>query len=134
PTSNYVVQHLVGLRITEITADLIQHLRGKFTSLSCNKFASNVVEKLLLEADEKYATAITEDLLENLQAASMLLINPYGNFVIQTALTVSKGEVFKKLLDLILENAPSIRNNIYAEKIFAWFEKKNISLGKYMNN
>ncbi|KAG9138574.1 hypothetical protein Leryth_012916 [Lithospermum erythrorhizon] len=133
PFGNYVVQHLVGLGIPEITADLIQHLRGKFTTLSCNKFASNVVEKFLLESGEEHATTIIEDLLENSKAASMLLINPYGNFVIQTALTVSQGKVFEKLLDLILENAPSMRNNIYAEKIFAWFEKRNVSLGTFMN-
>lgn len=57
-------------------------------ALSCNKYASNVVEKLL-QSGEEVSIAIIMELLRS-SNASMLLVDPFGNFVIQTALSVSK--------------------------------------------
>lgn len=87
--SNYVVQHLVGLKLPRVTETLLERLQGSFVTLSCNKYASNVVEKIILESGEVHSTKIIAELLRS-PSASMLLVDPYGNFVIQTALQVSK--------------------------------------------
>lgn len=88
-SSNYVVQHLVGLKLPRVTETLLERLQGSFVTLSCNKYASNVVEKIILESGEEHSTKIIAELLRS-PSASMLLVDPYGNFVIQTALQVSK--------------------------------------------
>lgn len=85
---NYVVQHLLGLRMQEVTKYLLQRFQGRFLHLSCNKYASNVVEKML-ESGEECCTTILLELLSN-PNASMLLLDPFGNFVIQSALSSSK--------------------------------------------
>nr|GEV25084.1 pumilio homolog 12-like [Tanacetum cinerariifolium] len=45
PYGNYVLQHMAGLKVPEFTTQLVRRLKGNFASLSCNKFASNVVER-----------------------------------------------------------------------------------------
>lgn len=86
--SNYVVQHLLTLNIQEVAELLLQRFQGYFLHLSCNKFASNVVEKVL-ESSEKCCKTIVMELLRS-PTASMLLLDPFGNFVIQRALSASK--------------------------------------------
>ncbi|GAA0186573.1 hypothetical protein Leryth_017149 [Lithospermum erythrorhizon] len=115
PFGNYVVQHLLALGEPKITAALTRRLRGHFAILSCNKFASNVVEKFLVEGGEEHATTILKELLASPNDVVKLLVDPYGNFVIQSALEVSKempGQFFHKLFELIVVNAPSIKSNI----------------------
>lgn len=87
--SNYVVQHLLGLKIWEVTENLVKQFEGSFVSLSCNKYASNVMEKCLTEAGEEVSSQILMEFLRS-PDVSMLLIDPFGNFVIQSALSVSK--------------------------------------------
>ncbi|KAI3465291.1 hypothetical protein Pfo_021954 [Paulownia fortunei] len=125
PYGNYVVQHLLGMRMQEVTADLLRRFQGCFVSLSCNKYASNVVEKFLLESGENHSATIIMELLTS-PNASTLLLDPFGNFVIQSALSVSKGHVRDALLNLIQVNAPSMQSNLYGKKILAWFEKRKL--------
>ncbi|CAA0832642.1 Pumilio homolog 12 [Striga hermonthica] len=125
PYGNYVVQHLLGLDMQEVTADLVRRLQGSFVSLSCNKYASNVVEKLMLESEENHSDAIIMELLTS-PNASMLLLDPFGNFVIQSALSASKGHIHDALLNLIQANAPSMQSNLYGKKILAWFAKRKL--------
>ncbi|KAK9073414.1 hypothetical protein SSX86_007738 [Deinandra increscens subsp. villosa] len=90
PFGNYVLQHMVGLKLQELTALLVRRLQGNFAALSCNKYASNVVEKCLNESGEEVSTKIIMELVKS-PNSSMLLVDPYANFVIQSALRVSKG-------------------------------------------
>ncbi|GJX24933.1 pumilio homolog 12-like protein [Tanacetum coccineum] len=89
PFGNYVLQHMVGLKQPALTALLVRQLQGNFVSLSCNKYASNVVEKCLNESGEEVSRRIILELV-NSPDSSFLLVNPFANFVIQSALKVSK--------------------------------------------
>ncbi|KAL8058718.1 hypothetical protein ABFS82_03G037700 [Erythranthe guttata] len=125
PYGNYVVQHLIGLRIQEVTEDLLRRFRGHFWYFSCDKFASNVVEKFLTESGENICAAIIRELLSS-PNASALLLHQFGNFVVQSALSASKGQVRDGLIDLIKLNAPSMQSNLYGQKILDWLEKRRI--------
>ncbi|KAH0722454.1 hypothetical protein KY285_004995 [Solanum tuberosum] len=86
---SYVVQHLWGLKLPRVTYILIDRLQGNFLTLSCNKYSCNVVEKIILDSREKHSTRIITELLSN-PSDSMLLMDPYGNFVIQSSLQRAK--------------------------------------------
>ncbi|EEF52315.1 RNA binding protein, putative [Ricinus communis] len=122
---NYVIQHLLGLRNPLITANLFRQLEGYFAVLSCDKFGSNVVEKCLLESRAEQCTQIISELLRS-PCSSMLLVDPYGNFVIQSALKVSKGLVQGAMLELIRQNIPAMRSSIYGRKLLAWLHKERL--------
>ncbi|XP_076908560.1 uncharacterized protein LOC143565485 [Bidens hawaiensis] len=124
PFGNYVLQHMVGLNIAELTALLVRQLKGNFAYSACNKYASNVVEKCLNESGEEMSTRIVMELVGS-PNSSMLLVDPYANFVIQSALTVSKqGFAYDCLCSLISKNTMSMRTNLYGKKILEKVEKK----------
>ncbi|KAI3763025.1 hypothetical protein L1987_53472 [Smallanthus sonchifolius] len=129
PFGNYVLQHIVGLNIPELpelTALLVRQLKGNFASLSCNKYASNVVEKCLNESGEEISTSIILELITS-PKSSLLLVDPYANFVIQSAIRVSKGFAFYCLCNLISKNMLSMRTNLYGKKILERLEKKRVN-------
>ncbi|CAL5383815.1 unnamed protein product [Camellia sinensis] len=123
---NYVVQQLLGLKIPEVTTNLLRQLEGTYVSLSRNKYASNVVEKCLAESGEEQSSRIIMELLRNPNVC-MLLVDPFGNFVIQSALSVSKSGVIRNaLVNLVRMNAPSMRTNLYGKKVLSWFNKMKL--------
>ncbi|XP_050365707.1 pumilio homolog 12-like [Argentina anserina] len=86
---NYVLQHLLGLRAPQVTSSLLRQFQGNYMYLSCSKFGSNVVEKCLTESAEEQSAEIVRELCIS-PNLSMLLMHPFGNYVFQTALSVSK--------------------------------------------
>ncbi|KAJ6709730.1 PUMILIO-like protein 15 [Salix koriyanagi] len=93
---NYVVQHILDLKMPQVTENLLAQFEGSYMALSCNKYGSNVVEKCLLTTSEDQSTQIILELLSN-PGASMLLVDPFGNFVIQKALLVSQYKCIDNL-------------------------------------
>ncbi|XP_015900504.3 putative pumilio homolog 8, chloroplastic isoform X2 [Ziziphus jujuba] len=129
---NYVVQYLLDLRIPQVTASILRQLKGSFSSLSCNKYGSNVVEKCLLVTGPDQSALIIMELITS-PNPSMLLLDPYGNYVIQSALSVSKGIIHKALENLVQMNSPMMRSNLYGKKVLAWFDKrKGCNMYKHM--
>ncbi|KAM7520963.1 hypothetical protein LguiB_019925 [Lonicera macranthoides] len=125
PYGNYVLQHMLGLKIPEATADLVRQLKGNYLTFSCNKYASNVVEKCLTESGEEHSASIIMELLQS-PNVPMLLLDPFGNFVIQSALSVAKGPMRNALLNLVQANASSLRNNLYGRKLLGKFDKRKL--------
>ena len=75
--------------IPNVTAFLLRMLKGNFQALSKSKYGSNVVEKCLKECNEQQADNIITELLESPWVSS-LFVDPYGNYVVQSALEVSQ--------------------------------------------
>ncbi|KAH7277268.1 hypothetical protein KP509_39G043300 [Ceratopteris richardii] len=89
PFGNYVVQYVLDLRRPWIATKVIEQLMGHFAHLSMQKFSSNVVEKCLKFADEEHKNQLIRELMEDSHLLE-LLQDPYANYVIQSALMVSK--------------------------------------------
>ncbi|KAL8217711.1 hypothetical protein R6Q57_021084 [Mikania cordata] len=123
PFGNYVLQHMVELKSPGVTELLVRQFQGCFESLSKNKYASNVVEKCLMESQPYISTMIVLELVGSSNPSS-LLVDPYGNFVIQSALKVSKGFAYKCLLKLVSSNVTSMQSNLYGKKILDRIEKR----------
>ncbi|KAK1405650.1 Pumilio isogenyy domain family member 4 [Heracleum sosnowskyi] len=126
PFGNYVLQHLLGLKESDITGGIVRQLQGNFVSISCNKYGSNVVEKCMIESSGEQCTRIITELVRS-PNASMMLLDPFGNFVIQSALSVTKGYARNVLLQLVRANAPVMRSNLYGRKILSWLEKRKLA-------
>ncbi|MED6132225.1 hypothetical protein PIB30_017302 [Stylosanthes scabra] len=122
---NYVVQHLLGMQIPAVIDSLMRQLEGKFFYLSCNKYGSNVVEKFFQFSEEKNTARITVELLCH-PNVEMLLVDPYGNYVIQSALVISKDPIRSAILQLIQHNYPMMRSNVYGQKILERFDRGKI--------
>ncbi|KAL6215427.1 hypothetical protein ACLB2K_014857 [Fragaria x ananassa] len=90
--------------------------------LSCGKYGSNVVEKCLLESEEEQSADIIRELCIS-PNLSMLLMHPFGNYVFQTALSVSKGLAHAFLLNLVQQYTPALLSNQYGKRVLAWRER-----------
>ncbi|XP_047164448.1 pumilio homolog 12-like [Vigna umbellata] len=122
---NYVVQHLLSLGIPGVAESLWRQLEGRFFYLACNKYGSNVVEKFFQDSVEPHSTYISLELLHNPNVA-MLLVDPYGNYVIKSALSASRGHVRNALEQLIKQNSLMMQSNLFGKKLLAWFNKGRI--------
>ncbi|XP_027356946.1 putative pumilio homolog 8, chloroplastic [Abrus precatorius] len=113
---NYVVQHLLSQKIPGVVESLMRQLEQNFFHLACNKYGSNVVEKFFHESGEQHSSLIILELLHNPNVA-MLLVDPYGNYVIKSALSASRGALRDALENLIQLNSMMMCSNLYGKKL-----------------
>ncbi|XP_006282039.2 putative pumilio homolog 13 [Capsella rubella] len=110
---NYVVQFILELDNLHVTRALVLQLVGSYAHLSRNKYGSHAVQKLLrLRCVE--TRLIINDLLAEMDS---LLLDPYGNYVIQTAWFVSEVDVRQVLMWHIERNIRLMRCNKFGNKI-----------------
>ena len=83
---NYVVQYIVELNNRYLIDALVRQLIGNYAHLARNKYGSHAVQKLL-KLRWIDSRVIVIDLLREIDT---LLLDPFGNYVIQTAWFVSK--------------------------------------------
>ncbi|GMI82854.1 hypothetical protein HRI_001954700 [Hibiscus trionum] len=99
PFGNYVVQYIIELKVPSAVGNLLsqfkRHLlsqfKGHYVQLSMQKFSSHVVEKCLKHIAESRSQIIHE--LTCVVHFEQLLQDPFANYVIQSALAVTKVRV-----------------------------------------
>ncbi|CAN8287614.1 unnamed protein product [Cochlearia groenlandica] len=109
---NYVVQHVLELHDWHVIEDLMRQLVGNYAYLSCNQFGSHVVQKLL-ETNGLDTRFVVMDLLGDIDS---LLVDQYGNYVIQTAWFVCNDDLRGILWECIKRNINFMRNNKFGRK------------------
>lgn len=87
------------MKIPRVTSDILAQLGGSFVNLSMNKYGSNVIEKSLKEAGEEHVNRIINEMINSPNLLT-LLQDPYGNYVAQSALGVSKVRSSRKMIVL----------------------------------
>lgn len=121
PFGNYVIQFLLP-RKTDMKpnfAEIIGHqIVGRLEGLSTQKFASNVVEKCLkyINNDTHLRDTLVEEVL-NFNSLELVLKDPYGNYVVQTALEVATGDLRDRVIETVGSLMPYVKNTPYARKI-----------------
>ena len=109
PYGNYVIQQLIeSWDLNEVKQSLLLY-KNKFTSLSMEKYSSNVMEKYIEKSDDILNEYIDEIILNG--KIFEIMKNNYGNFVIQKALKLSSGENKKKLVIGVSKNIYMLNDN-----------------------
>jgi len=115
PFGNYVVQYLlypkkldVGERpqraeklsrvIVERANYVSERIKGKVVEMANQKYSSNAVELCVECSDAKHRKSLVKEMIASAETLTELLQNDYGNYVIQKALDVSRGDELQKLL------------------------------------
>lgn len=86
---NYVIQSLIEKEIRSVTSGIINQLRGRFVSLSLNKYGSYVVEKCIRWSSEMDTILIIKEIIYDRNFLTVLQ-DAFGNYVAQSALAVAK--------------------------------------------
>ncbi|XVF39506.1 hypothetical protein PTKIN_Ptkin01aG0040100 [Pterospermum kingtungense] len=88
PFGNYVVQYIIELKVPSAVGNLLSQFKGHYVHLSMQKFSSHVVEKCLKHFAESRSQIVRE--LISVVHFEQLLQDPFANYVIQSALAVTK--------------------------------------------
>lgn len=118
PFGNYVVQYILDLGLTWAIVEVIARLDGNYVHLAMQKFSSNVVEKLLKLSGEESKARIIRELMSSARLAQ-LLQDPFANYVVQSALMVSKGALHFGLVEAIRPHLPALRSSPYGKRILS---------------
>ena len=119
PFGNYVVQYILDLGLPWANAEVMIRLAGSYAELSMQKFSSNVVEKCLKLADaalEEHRNVVVREIMTS-PLLDRLLMDPYGNYVVQSTLSVTKGQLHSELVERIRPHLPLIKNSPFGKRI-----------------
>ncbi|WVW82832.1 hypothetical protein I302_104844 [Kwoniella bestiolae CBS 10118] len=118
---NYVVQSVITEGAPADRDKVIEIIKGRVVSLARHKFASNVVEKAILSANDDDRKLLIDELVavkeDGSNQVGMLLRDAFGNFPLQTALVAASAEQRQELLDLINPIIPQIRNTPVGKRL-----------------
>ncbi|KAJ4845213.1 hypothetical protein Tsubulata_042551 [Turnera subulata] len=116
PFGNYVVQYIIELKIPSAIACLLSQFKGHYARLSVQKFSSHVVEKCLKNSEESRSQIVRE--LLSVPNFEQLLQDQYANYVIQSALSVTKGPLHATLVQAVRPHNV-LRTNPHCKRIFS---------------
>eukprot|EP00210_Caulerpa_lentillifera_P000590 g571.t1 len=114
---NYVVQYVLDLGQAEASESVMTVLTGHYSDLAIQKFSSNVVEKCLkLGGLDDARESIIKEIMHS-PALPRLLQDPYGNYVVQSALSVTSGSLHQSLVECIRPYLPSLKGTPHGKRI-----------------
>lgn len=118
PFGNYVCQYVFDLENQEYTDRLVEQFSGRVLFLSMQKFSSNVVEKSLVSSSPKLAELLITEIIQP-DVLHELLLDNYGNYVIQTAIDASGklGTVKRQRVITAVQTALSTTRSPYGRRI-----------------
>ncbi|KAI0462279.1 hypothetical protein LJB42_004367 [Komagataella kurtzmanii] len=133
PFGNYVVQYVLSqnemiknINDSKPVANIVAAIKDSIITLSLHKFGSNVIEKCL--KIPRVSKLVIDQLLEtHATKISELLNDPYGNYVLQTALDVSTPEEFERLSELLKPLLPTVRNTPHGKRIMARIQVNGVT-------
>ncbi|KAG2299885.1 hypothetical protein Bca52824_036357 [Brassica carinata] len=114
PFGNYVVQNILEQNLGGV--DVMFELKGNYVRLATQKFSSHVVEKCLRHYPESRSQIVRE--LVSDPNFERLLQDPFANYVIQSALSKTKGHVRASLVDKA-RTFGNLSSNPYCKRIFS---------------
>lgn len=134
---NYVIQHVLQYGRESDRDSLLQIIvNNDLLKLSRQKFASNVVEKLLKYGNSNQRNTIVREMLKVVREGSspegagstvllLMVRDAYANYVVQTAIdVVPDGNEKQRLLEELKANEAQLRNYTFAKHIVAKLASK----------
>jgi hypothetical protein len=115
---NYVVQYVLDVCGDEEAAAVCESVIGKVGLLAIQKFSSNVMEKCL----ERSSDWVQDDYLKELSMPDKireLMTDPFGNYVVQRALSVATHAQAVRLVEAMRPHLTGIRNTAGGRRIVA---------------
>lgn len=123
PYGNYVVQAVLQYFTRETACEVLEKaFAGHWINLSCNKFASNVMEKFIQAAPPVTRKTILDELVYESEVLGAIMHDGFGNFVLQQIIdTCTTGPEYRKLTEKI---RPLLGSSPFGHKIEAKLKSK----------
>lgn len=133
---NYLIQYLLTsqeVKLNDINTILNFILENIF-NLCKLKFSANVIEKCFENSNEEIKSRIIKSLVQNDKYLIELLMDQYGNYVVQKALLVTKGELYMKMLTIISKGINELKQAAFGNKLIVKLINTHKELGNLLAN
>ena len=115
---NYVIQFVVNLNLKIVNQKVCQVLKNNLYQLCKEKYASNVIEKFFLNKSEE-SLEIIDILLKNEKMLHELILDQFGNYIIQRILILVEGESRSLLIHYIVQWYPEIKTLSFGPRLIS---------------
>ena len=105
---NYVIQVIFLFCYDIELEEILNQYKNKYIILSNQKYSSNAIERIIEKNNNNLEFYINEICSEN--NLIELMINNYGNYVVQKAIKLSSGESRKRLIQDIIKNLSKLED------------------------
>ena len=113
---NYTIQLLVSFHNEEYNKIIFDYFKKNLVFLSNQKFSSNVIDRAIIQ-DNKDSISLINYMLEN-KLVKDLIIDHYGNYVVQKALSISNGNTFIQIIQQIKPMIDRLKSTSIGRKIY----------------
>ena len=113
---NYTIQTVHKLMNKEINAKIYKYIDDNLLRLSKEKFSSNVIDKFIIK-DYEPSTALIQSII-NKNIIKDIIVDQYGNYVVQKALNVSDRGTCEKIFDQIKPMLGELQKTNIGKKIY----------------
>ena len=98
------------------------------------KFSANVIEKCFENSTEEIKSKIIISMLRKNNYLIELLMDQYGNYVVQKALLVTKGDLYMKMLTIISKGINELKQAAFGNKLIVKLINTHQELGNMIAN
>ncbi|KAL1923122.1 uncharacterized protein VTP21DRAFT_9498 [Calcarisporiella thermophila] len=119
---NFLIQYIVELNYPQYSEMLIRQFFGKVCRFGMQKFSSNAIEKCIERASDESRRRLISELFNRSQLECMLC-DPYGNYVVLTALKFADKALREKLIGTIEPFLPTLSQTPYCKKISQYIRR-----------
>ncbi len=113
---NYTIQTVFKLFNDKINNRIYKYIDENLLQLSKEKFSSNVIDKCIIKDYEKSSKLIESILHKNI--IKDIIVDQYGNYVVQKMLNISDKEVCIKIIEQIKPILGDLQKTNIGKKIY----------------
>ena len=122
---NYTIQTVLHLFEEKINEKIYKYIDDNLLKLSIEKFSSNVIDKCLIKDYDKSNKLIESMIQKNI--IKDLIIDQFGNYPVQKAMSVSDKETCEKIGEQIKPKLEILQSTNIGKKIYEklWLNYKD---------
>ena len=113
---NISLKRIIKLNNENCNTKIFNCIKDNIIHLSCQKFSSNVIEACIDNTTSLKKKTIGK-LIENENNIHVLILDQYGNYIIQNALQNADQKEFDIIIEHIKENEKKLRQSQYGKII-----------------
>ena len=114
---NISLKRIIKLNNENYNEKIFNHIKDNITHLSCQKFSSNVIDACLDNITSLKKKTI-EKLIENENNIHNLIIDNFGNYIIQNALQNAEEKEFNIIIQQIKKNEKKLKQSQHGKIIY----------------
>lgn len=130
---NYVIQYVVELNNETINKFVVNVILNDLTALCKEKYASNVIEKFLYNKSS-YSKTVIDTIIKNENVLHELILDQYGNYIIQRILMIIVGDARYKVIQSIVSWYEEIKGLPFGARLIAKLSERYSEFNAMVSN